>query len=162
MNAKDAIRNTIDMSSMVVDSYLKDLSDADLLVRPVEGMNHIAWQLGHLIGAERHFVELINPGASPALPDGFAEAHGRDKVGDDDPSHFLPLARYQELWGEQRKATLATLDGLSDADLDRTDERFPPFAPTSGALLNMVGNHPMMHAGQFVAVRRKVGKPVVI
>ncbi|RUL88534.1 DinB family protein [Tautonia sociabilis] len=160
MNAKDVIRNTIDMSSMVIDSYLKDLSDADLLVRPVAGMNHIAWQLGHLIGAERHFVELVAPGSSPALPDDFQQGHGRDKHTEDDPSKFYPLARYRELWGAQRQATLALLDRLAEADLDRSDATFPPFAPTVGALLNMVGNHPMMHAGQFVAVRRALGKPV--
>ncbi|WP_169978360.1 DinB family protein [Tautonia rosea] len=163
MNAKDTIRNTIDMSSMVVDSYLKDLSDADLLVRPVSGMNHMAWQLGHLIGAERHFVELISPGTSPALPADFVEGHGRDKFTEDDPAKFYSVAKYQELWGAQRQATLALLDSLSDADLDRTDsEKFPPFAPTVGALLNMVGVHPLMHAGQFVAVRRHLGKPVSI
>jgi uncharacterized damage-inducible protein DinB len=162
MNAKDAIKHTIDMSSMVVDSYLKDLSDSDLLVRPVEGMNHIAWQVGHLIGSERHFVELVKPGSSPDLPADFLEGHGRDKHSEDDPSKFYSVARYKELWDAQRRATIALLDGLSDADLDRTDERFPPFAPSVGALLNMVGNHPMMHVGQFVAVRRKLGKPVAI
>ncbi|MEW4568714.1 DinB family protein [Tautonia sp. JC769] len=163
MNAKDAIRNTIDMSAMIVDSYLKDLSDADLLVRPVEGMNHMAWQIGHLIGAERHFVELIRPGTSPALPADFPEGHGRDKFTEDDPAKFYSVAKYQELWGAQRQATLALLDSLSDEDLDRVDpEKFPPFAPTVGALMNMVGGHPLMHAGQFVAVRRKLGKPVAI
>jgi hypothetical protein len=29
-------------------------------------------------------------------------------------------------------------------------------------MLNMIGVHPLMHLGQFVAVRRKAGKPVVI
>ena len=28
---------------------VSDLSDAELLVRPVPQANHIAWQLGHLI-----------------------------------------------------------------------------------------------------------------
>lgn len=163
MNAKDAIRNTIDMSAMTIDSYLKDLSDADLLVRAVEGMNHMAWQIGHLIGSERHFVELIRPGTSPALPADFLEGHGRDKFTEDDPTKFYPLAKYQELWGAQRQATLALLDSLSVDDLDRTDaDKFPSLAPTVGALLNLIGVHPLMHAGQFVAVRRKLGKPVSI
>ncbi|QDV38518.1 DinB family protein [Tautonia plasticadhaerens] len=162
MNATDVIRSTIDMSAMFVDTYLKDLSDADLLIRPVEGMNHIAWQLGHLIGSERHFVELIKPGTSPALPPGFQEAHAKGTHAEDDPSKFYPRERYQELWGAQRRATLALLESLSDEDLDRTDETFPSFAPTVGAIMNMVGSHPIMHVGQFVAVRRKLGKPITI
>ena len=114
------------------------------------------------IGTERNLIELVNPGASPPLPEGFLDGHGRDRFTEDDPSKFLPRARYQEIWGAQRRATLATLDGLSEADLDRTDERFPPFAPSVGAIMNLIGSHPLMHAGQFVAVRRKLGKPVAI
>lgn len=162
MNSTDVIRNTIAMSDVVINSYLSELSDADLLVRPIPGMNHIAWQLGHLIGAERHFVELVAPGSSPALPADFEEGHGRQKFNEDDPSKFYPLARYRELWAAQRAATLSVLERQSDADLDRTDEKFPPFANTVGALLNLCGTHPLMHAGQFVAVRRKLGKPISI
>jgi hypothetical protein len=162
MNARDAIRFSIDMSDHVVDSYVKDLTDADLLVRPIPGMNHLAWQLGHLIGATRHFGEMIAPGTMPPLPEGFAEGHGREAFVVDDPAKFYSVARYTELWKQQGEALRRLLDGLSDADLDRTDPKFPPFAPTVGALLNMCGLHPMMHAGQFVAVRRKLGKPVAI
>jgi hypothetical protein len=35
------------------------------------------------------------------------------------------------------------------------------YAPTVGAALTMLGAHPMMHAGQFVTVRRKLGKPIL-
>ncbi|CAN5912954.1 DinB family protein [soil metagenome] len=162
MQAKDVIASTLDTSEMIVNTYLADLDDADLLVRPVEGMNHIAWQLGHLIGSERHFVELIRPGSCPALPEGFGTAHGREAVTSDDPAQYLSRSRYQEIWKAQREATRSVLEGLTDADLDRADPSFPPFAPTVGALLNMCGGHPLMHAGQFVAVRRKLGKPVTI
>jgi len=163
MTAKDAIRQTMDLSSMILDSYIKDLEDADLLLRPVAGMNPIAWQLGHLIGSERHFLELAAPGSSPELPEGFNEAHGKDRGQSDDTSGYLPLARYQALMKAQREATLRTFEACSEADLDRADpERFPPYIPTVGALFNMIGVHPLMHAGQFVAVRRVLKKPVSI
>lgn len=163
MNTKDAIRNTLGTSEMVLDSYVKDLDDGDLLVRPVEGMNHIAWQLGHLIASERRMVEMIQPGSCPPLPEAFDEGHGREQNGVDDPSKFLPRERYQALFKAQREATRRVLDGLPEADLDRADpERFPPFAPTVGALLNLCGSHVLMHVGQFVAVRRKLGRPIAI
>ena len=53
MNAKDVMLHSFGMSDHVLNAYLGDLSDADLMVRPVEGQNHIAWQLGHLISSER-------------------------------------------------------------------------------------------------------------
>jgi hypothetical protein len=162
MTAKDVVLNTIGMSERVIEAYIGDLEDGDLLVRAEPGMNHIAWQLGHLIGAERHFIELIRPGSCPALPADFQEGHGREKTKEDDASKFYSRAKYQELWKAQREATKAVLEGLTDADLGRTEEKFPPFAPSVGALMNLCGLHPMMHAGQFVAVRRKLGKPVTI
>lgn len=163
MSPKDALKLGIGMSDMIIGTYIGDLADADLLVRPVPGMNHIAWQLGHLISAERNFMEKLMPGASPPLPDGFDAAHSKETAQIDDPSKFLPLAKYQELWKAQRAATLAVLESFPESDLDQTDpEKYPPFAPTPAALLAMSGTHALMHCGQFVAVRRQLGKPVTI
>ncbi len=33
-------------------------------------------------------------------------------------------------------------------------------APTVGAGFALMGNHMLMHVGQFVSVRRKLGKPI--
>lgn len=162
MSPKDAIRNTIDMSEMIAGAYTSDLADTDLLVRPVPGMNHIAWQIGHLIASERQMMEMLQPGASPALPEGFAEAHSKETAASDDPPKFHKLAEYQALWKAQREATRKILDSYSDTDLDQGGEKLPSYAPTVGALLNMTGVHVLMHSGQFVAVRRQLGKPVTI
>ena len=162
MSAKDIIRHSLTMSDQIVNAYIGDLSDADLQIRPIDGMNTIAWQLGHLIGSERHFVEMIKPGSCPPLPADFDAGHGREAHTQTDPTKLYSLAKYKELWNAQRAATIAVLESLSEADLDRADPKFPPFAPTVGAILNMCGAHPIMHCGQFVAVRRKLGKPVVI
>jgi DinB superfamily len=96
MSPKDAIRIPIESSDMIVGTYINDLDDSDLLIRPVPGMNHIAWQLGHLIAVERHFIEMIKPGSCPELPAGFAEAHSKETATLDDPSRFHSRAKYQE------------------------------------------------------------------
>ena len=62
----------------------------------------------------------------------------------------------------KRAATLAAVDNLSDADLDRASTgMMAKFAPTLADLLILVSNHTLMHAGQFTVVRRKLGKPVL-
>ena len=163
MQAKDVIRNSMDMSDHVVGAYLDGLSDADLLIRPVEGANHLAWQLGHLIASERQMLEIVKPGASPALPEGFEANHSKETAASDDPKRFSTKAEYLRLWKAQREATKKVLDGVTDADLDDADpNKYPPYAPGMGALLNMMGAHFMMHAGQFAVVRRKLKLPVVI
>ena len=78
MNAKDAIRSSANFSSMVLTSYLSDLDDADLMRRPGEGCNHLAWQLGHLISSEVHLLESVAPGKGIELPAGFADAHSKE------------------------------------------------------------------------------------
>jgi hypothetical protein len=163
MNAKDVLLQNLGFGDRFVNAYLDDLCDADLVLRPVEGQNHIAWQLGHLISSERSMLEGIKPGASPALPEGFDEAHNRDATTSDDRSKFLSKQRYLELYQAQRAATRKVLEGMSEADLDAPGaERIRRMAPTVGATFGLIGSHVIMHVGQFVSVRRKLKKPVAI
>ena len=53
MNAQDAIRTTLETSSMVLNSYLGDLSDADLLVS-IEAAFTETWQ--NPVAATRQFA----------------------------------------------------------------------------------------------------------
>src|SRR4051794_39660651 len=163
MDAKVPIRQSFDMNERIINEYLKDLDDADLLIRPVAGMNHIAWQLGHLIASERHMVEGVRPGSSPPLPDGFAADHGRESVTSDDPKKFRTKAEYLRLWKAQREATKALLDDLKDSDLDAPGPDLGWMkAPTVGWVFGLVGNHVLMHVGQWVGVRRSLDKPIAI
>lgn len=160
MTAKDLIRGALATSEMIMARYLDGLKKEDLLIRAVPGMNHIAWQVGHLIDSERGMVEAIRPGSSPALPEGFGETYSTKNTSDDDATKFLAPEEYLAIWKTQRGATVALLNSLPDDELDRADPNFPPFAPTVGQLLHLAANHPVLHAGQFVAVRRKLGLPI--
>jgi len=163
MNAKDAILKVYDGAENITKSYLTDLTAADLLVRPVPGQNHIAWQLGHLIATEKKFVDAIKPGVSPALPENFDDGHGRQQTNVDDPSKYLAPEEYLRLYATQREATKQVLAETSDADLDAPGPEFARrMAATLGATLLLVGTHQLMHVGQFVSVRRKLGKPVTM
>jgi hypothetical protein len=160
MGPKDVIKQTLDMSDFIMDKYLAELSDDDIRLRPIEGMHPIALQLGHLIAGERMFIELVKPGSSPPLPDGFKEAHDF-KNKDLTDGGFLSKDKYVELMKAQRAATLATLEAVPDSDLDdNRDGKLPSFLPTVGAALLFAGLHSMNHTGQFVAVRRALKKPI--
>ena len=156
-DAKSLIRSTIEMSSNVVKAYINDLSDEDMRFQPIDGMNSIAKQIGHLIVSERQFVEAVAPGSSPALPDGFTEAHD---LRQETSAALLTKAEYLELWEAQRKSTLAVLEALPNDQLDRSTGF--SYAPTVAVALNTIGGHALMHSGQFAAVRRALKKPVAI
>jgi uncharacterized damage-inducible protein DinB len=159
-SSKDVIRNTIGAADMILNAYLGDLSDDDLYASPFEGGNPIAWQLGHLIVAERSWIEGMKPGSCPALPEGFAAAHTKETAAPNTLPRTFSKDDYMKAWQAQNAATLAVLDAATDEQLAAPSG--VDFAPTGAALLNMTGIHALMHAGQFVAVRRKLGKPVVI
>lgn len=166
MNAIQAIQASAAASDMILKSYLGDLDDADFFKRPHSGCNHIAWQLGHLISAEVRMIDLLKPGAAPELPEGFADKHSKETCGEDAPAAFHAKDEYLALYDTVRAASSEAITSFSEADLDATnphpDENFRQMFPTVGSMWVLAATHPMMHVGQFVPVRRKAGKPVVI
>ena len=163
MNPKDAIRSSANLSSIVLKTYISDLDDSDLMLRPGKGCNHLAWQLGHLISSEVQLLESVAPGQGIELPSGFAEAHSKEVCGSDDPAGFLEKSKYIDLFDQVRGASLAALDAYPDSDLDNpAPERFRSFCPTMGDMFTLIATHPMMHAGQFVVVRRQLDKPILM
>jgi hypothetical protein len=139
---------------------LEDLLDADLMIRPVPGANHLAWQIGHVIASEHRMLSTLVPDLAPALPDGFADRHGAATAKDD--TGFLTKSEYLAQHHRVREATLAAVDRFPEADLDKPN-RGPtaPIAPTLGALFLLTASHGLLHAGQFSVVRRKLGKPTL-
>lgn len=159
MNSKEVLKATMQLNRRIINGYLDDLSDADFLVRPVPEANHIAWQLGHLIASECHFLGLLG-GTPPELPAGFAKSHAKDTATHD--QGFATKAEYLGLLKQVREATAATLEKTAEADLDKPiTGDMAKMAPTVGRLFVLLANHELMHAGQFAVVRRKLGKPVL-
>lgn len=159
MTAKDLIRQTIEFCHFVTRAYVEDLTDAELLVRSVPGANHIAWQLGHLITSMHQMLGALNQ-APPALPEGFESAHAKATSTSNDPALFATKARYLELLDQMKAASLAAVDATADSHLDDpSPEPMREYAPTIANILMLLGTHLLMHAGQFVPIRRKLGKP---
>ena len=60
-------------------------------------------------------------------------------------------------------ASVAALEKTSEADLDGpAPEKFREMFPTAGHVYILLATHSMMHAGQFVPVRRALGKPILM
>ncbi|HEY7154380.1 MAG TPA: DinB family protein [Gemmataceae bacterium] len=160
MNACQLAEQSLKFTQFVINGSLSDLSDADLLVRPVEGANHIAWQIGHLIVTERRLAGQLPSATFPELPAGFADKYANDPSVQNATDGFATKEQYLDLFNKTREATLAAVAKLRDADLDKP-AKGPANISNLGGLLNLVANHSMMHGGQFSVVRRKLGKPVL-
>jgi hypothetical protein len=163
MNGKEAIKSALASTQHLLAWFLGDLSDADLLVRPVPNANHIAWQIGHMILAEAGMMaEYLQGVGYPPLPAGFKDQHDKKAAAVEPPKGFMTKQQYLDLFNKVREATIAAVSKLTDADLDKpTSGPMAQFAPTVGSLLLLQSNHTLMHAGQFSVVRRKLNKPVL-
>lgn len=160
MNLKEVMKSNCGMARMLTTEYTSDLTQAEWLTRPVPAMNHITWQLGHLISSEHRFVSGCGF-PMPALPADFAERYTKETATSDDLAKFHSKEQLLKLYDEVRKGTLAAIERATDADMDKPGpEGVRDFAPTVGSVFLLAGQHEMMHAGQFVAVRRKLGRPV--
>lgn len=165
MNAIQAIQAAAASSDRVLKSYVGDLTDAELTQRPHAACNCIAWQLGHLVVSQWGLLKMLKPDAEqPELPAGFAERHSRDNDNRNDPEGFWTKEEYLAMYDAARAATNQALAGVNESDLDAPNpvERFREAFPTVGSMYLLAATHPLMHAGQFVPVRRELGKPVVI
>lgn len=169
MNAKDVLIGTVEQAGWVTDTLLEDISDADLLIHPVPGMNIVAWQLGHLVlSVHEKLTALDPPEPRPiaSLPPGFAAQHSARVdacelvAGTGD---FLSKSSYLSLLSTMREATITAIRAIPDTDLDLpAPEPLLKYTPTIGAVLNLIGTHEFMHHGQIIALRRRLGKPVLI
>jgi uncharacterized damage-inducible protein DinB len=159
MTGKNAIREVIEFCHMVAGGYIADLTDADLMVRSVPGSNHIAWQLGHLISSDHQMLSALGH-TVPPLPEGFAEAHGKEAAGSDNAAAFRTKNEYLTLAEQMKAAKLNAVEATADETLTQPGpEAMREYAPTIAAVLTLLGTHWLMHAGQFVPIRRKIGKP---
>ncbi len=161
MSLKTHIRWLVEQCHWINGMYVQDLTDADLMLRPVPGMNHMAWQLGHLISSTSRMLGWIGQPA-PDLPAGFAESHSKEAATCDDPKKFATKAVYMDLTEKVKAATVAAIEAVPDNKLEEPGpEDMRDYAPTTAACLTLLGTHWLMHSGQFVAVRRKLGKPAM-
>ena len=125
------------------------------------GANHIAWQLGHLVAGTQQMLGMLGH-SSPALPEGFAAAHSAEASSVDDPAKFATKSQYVSLLDQMKAAALAVIDATPENALDQPGPGpMREYAPTVAAALGVVAMHPTMHAGQFVPIRRKLGKPAL-
>ena len=163
MKTHEAITSNLHTSRYIMTSYLSDLSDDDLLVRPVPAAHHAAWQLGHLILSESQMINGIRAGSAPALSPEFAARHDKGAAKAGDPAHFYPKSQYLSCMNNLREATLTLLSQLSEEDLSKPGpEAMRSYAPTVGSVFLSIANHELMHSGQIAVIRRALGKAVLI
>jgi hypothetical protein len=162
MNFNELSAQQLSGNIEMVKMTLADFTDAEMLVRPVAGANHTAWQLGHLIATETGLTNAVTPGAVPELPAGFADKFASKNAGLDDPKAFATKGELLSLFARQRAATIEWAKRLTAVDLDKpAPQPIRQLIPTVAFLPSFYASHVLMHLGQWQVTRRKLGKPIL-
>jgi hypothetical protein len=150
-----SMRGSLEMLKM----HLNDMTDAELMQRPVPGANTANWQIGHLIASEVFLVSKAG-GKTAELPAGFIEKYSKETNKSDDPSRFATKAELIATFEKVREGTIAWAKSLTPAQL-QAPSPMPKMFPTMADLANLANLHIAMHVGQIQVLRRKLGKPVL-
>lgn len=161
MNTNQTYTESLATNLELLKMTLSDLSDAEMLVRPVPGANHAAWQLGHLTTAEAKMVAGVK-GVAPELPAGFADRFKKDAARSDDAAAFPKKQELLDTFAKVRAASIEWVKTLTPDQMGKdAPESIRAFCPKVGNLPGLLGEHAAMHIGQFQVLRRKLNKPVL-
>ncbi|HEY4330611.1 MAG TPA: DinB family protein [Phycisphaerae bacterium] len=159
MTVNDYLAASLMGSLGMLKMTIADMSDADLLMRPVPGANHPNWQIGHLIAAETGMMSQLGA-KMPELPAGFAELYSKETAKIDDASKFATKDALMAQFEKTRSASAAFAQTMTAAQL-AAPSPFAQFFPTNADFVGLGAQHIAMHLGQIQVLRRKLGKPIL-
>ena len=164
MNATDFIKLSLESSKGWIMGLAMDIKD-DPLTRPTaKGGNHPMWCLGHLAFSEANLVSVLCKGE----PNPLAEWEGIFQMGtepSDDSSTYPSIDEVIAKLEQTRAATLAYLDTITDADLDKpshAEGEMQAWFATIGQCLSAITIHFAFHGGQIADARRAAGRNVLM
>lgn len=154
----DVLRRDIGFLKMTIG----DMTDADLLQRPVPAANNGLWQIGQVVAAEAMMVNACAGKTVIELPAGFSEKYTKATASVNDPAKLGTKAELVAELEKARDKTCTWLGTLSAADLAKpAPEMMRSMCPTVGHLVHLFLSHVAMHVGQIQVLRRKLGKPIL-
>lgn len=162
MTQTELMSDFVTRNGEILKMTLADFTEEEMLVRPVPGANHAAWQLGHLLASAAYMVNMVAPGVIPEAVVRLGEKYNGKTADVDDPAFYPPKAELIEAFSQAYGAIADWVKSLKPEDLDRpTPGRMADFAPTTGHLALMTVSHIGMHVGQMQVIRRRLGKPLL-
>ncbi len=160
MNTIDFIKMSLESSKGWAMGLIGDMQDSPLTQPTSNGGNHPLWVIGHLARAESDLLDGFILGKPNRFPD-LESTFGMGSTPTTDESQYPSMDELMGKFEEVRAASLAHLDTLSEADLDKPShapEEFGAFFGTVGACYAAMTTHVSFHAGQVADARRAAGR----
>ena len=163
MKLNDLLIDALRASDRILTTFLQDITEEDSLVRGVDEINHVRWQLGHAA------VSLWNLAAMFGTPPAWEDAQLYKKLfarGSDlypDTQQYPSLATLRARYEEALEAAIANVRELNEERLHEMVDLTEQWRMELYQAILFLSHHTAYHAGQIALVRAKVLKkqPVV-
>ncbi len=157
--------NQIRFAREYTQSLIADLEPSDWFRQPMEGVSHLAWQIGHLAMAQYGLCLFRMRGRADVdqvlMSSGFRKKFSKGTIPDPDPTQNPSPQDICSVFDLVYQQAMLELPTFSDSVLDEAvDMPYTAIATKFGGLL-FCSHHEMLHAGQIGLLRRLLGKPPV-
>ena len=144
---------------------LDDIDQESWYEQPAEGINHVAWQVGHVAMAQYGLALFRQRGRKESdrelIPREFLRMFAKDSSPLIDVDLRPEPAEIREIFDRIHEEVLRELDTYPIEELETpVDFPYVGFSNKLGSLL-MSAHHEMLHAGQIGMLRRLLGKPPI-
>jgi len=164
MNTIDYIRQEMGMSKAWIGGLLANMQDSPLTVPTPNGGNHPLWIVGHLAYSEANIFNCFILGKDNPMVE-WKDVFGIGSQPVNDAAAYPAYAELLEKFESVRADTLAYLDTISDADLDKRShapEDKKDYFGTIGQCLTVMTTHLAFHGGQVADARRAAGRDILV
>ncbi len=161
MQVIDLLINRLESSRGWTCGLLEDIEASDWFFQPAPGVQHVAWQVGHLASSQVTLVHARCFGKTPTdhIPARFKVLFGKGSSPDDDPSLYPAPTEIRRVFDAVHSEVLELVRSISPDELDRPTAGDPhPMFTNKGQCIAMVSLHESFHAGQIALTRRILGK----
>ncbi len=164
MNTIDYIRQEMSMSKGWIGGLMADMQSAPMTLPTPNGGNHPLWIVGHLAYSESNILNCYILGKDNPL----AEWKDTFGIGSQPVNEATAYPAYEDLLAKfetVRSETLAYLETLTDADLDKPShapEERKEYFGTIGQCLTVMTTHLSFHGGQIADARRAAGRDILV
>lgn len=140
-----------------------DIPEEKMCLQPAPGMNHAAWQLGHLAFVFDSMIKVFSVKGTMS-----AEWYELFKAGSQPHSDRSKYPAKDALLREYEQNFRRLVDAVASAAPETFDREFPnpklrTMLPTIGvAMVHVLTTHQGIHLGQLSAWRRALGMPSVL
>ena len=166
MKLTEIILQDLDQVRAYTLDLLAHVDEGDWFRQPQAGLNHIAWQVGHLAIVEyslclKRIWGRRDSDDSVVPVDEYLQLFGKGSQPSADSAAYPNPSEIRGFLNAVHARVLAETATLEDSQLEESCGPAHPMFSTKGGALRFCPKHEMLHAGQIALLRRMFGGEIL-